>query len=186
MKKITCLLFMLLSFVLCMLVTACSNGTETKETPAEIGKWHAEYKLSDMDSSGMDDEDKALFSMLAGNTVMGIDVEFCEDGSFTYVINTDEIENAVSKSISTFTSWVFDYDISIFTDRIVEAALQDVMDGTKTDYIGDYTKTEEGIIKAVDEDVLLFKIKANKLIQIDENNNQVLVFTKGEKQDDNS
>lgn len=180
MKKITCLISIILSLVLCMCVTACGSGGEVKEIPAEIGKWHADYKLSDMDSSGMAEEDKALFSMLAGNTVMGIDVEFCEDGSFTYDINTDEIEDAVSKSVSTFTSWFFDYDISIFTDRLVEAALQDVMNGSKNNYLGDYSKSDDGIITAIDGDKLLFKIKANRLIQIDDNGDEVITFTKAD------
>lgn len=180
MKKTTCVIFLVLSLVLCMCTTACGNSEEVKEKPAEIGKWHADYKLSDMDSSGMADEDKALFSMLAGNTVMGIDVEFCEDGSFTYDINTDEIEKAVSKSVSTFTSWIFDYDISIFTDRLVEAALQDVMSSSKNNYLGDYTKSDDGIITAVDGDKLLFKIKANRLIQIDDNGDEVITFTKAD------
>ncbi|MCD8028137.1 MAG: hypothetical protein LUF02_05660 [Erysipelotrichaceae bacterium] len=76
-----------------------------------------------MDSSGMADEDKALFSMLAGNTVMGIDVEFFEDGAFTYDIDTEEVEKAFSESISTFTSWIFDYDISIFTESLAQPAM---------------------------------------------------------------
>lgn len=180
MKKTTCIFFLVLSIVICMCTTACGNSEEVKEKPAEIGKWHADYKLSDMDSSGMADEDKALFSMLAGNTVMGIDVEFCEDGSFTYDINTDEIEKAVSKSVSTFTSWFFDYDVSIFTDRLVEAALQDVMSSSKNNYLGDYTKSDDGIITAVDGDKLIFKIKANRLIQIDDNGDEVITFTKAD------
>lgn len=181
MRKSICFLFVIILLFLCVCVTACGNSEKAKEEkPAEIGKWHADYKLSDMDSSSMADEDKALFSMLAGNTVMGIDVEFCEDGSFTYDINTEEIENAVSKSISTFTSWFLDYDISIFTDRLVEAALQDVMSGSKNNYLGDYSKSEDGIITAVDGDKLLFKIKANRLIQIDDNGDEVITFTKAD------
>lgn len=180
MKKTSCIIFIVFSLVLCMCTTACGNSEKAKEKPAEIGKWHADYKLSDMDSSGMADEDKALFSMLAGNTVMGIDVEFCEDGSFTYDINTDEIEKAVSKSVSTFTSFFFKYDISVFTDRLVEAALQDVLNGSKNNYLGDYSKSEDGIITAIDGDVLLFKIKANRLIQIDENGAEVITFMKAD------
>lgn len=76
MKKTICIYIVLLSLVLSIVVSGCNTPTESKENPAEIGKWHADYNLSDMDSSNMADEDKALFSMLAGNTVMGIDVEF--------------------------------------------------------------------------------------------------------------
>lgn len=169
---------------ICMLITACGSSETTKDIPEEIGNWHADYKLSDMDSSDMSDEDKALFSMLAGNTVMGIDVEFCEDGSFTYDINTEEVEAAASKSISTITSWFFDYDISIFTDRLVEAALQDVLSGSKFNYLGDYSKSDDGIITAIDGDKLLFKIKANRLIQIDDNGDEVITFTKTDNSKD--
>lgn len=179
MKKIANILsIVIFAVVICILITACESSETTKTIPEEIGNWHADYKLSDMDSSGMSDEDKALFSMLAGNTVMGIDVEFCDDGSFTYDINTDEVEAAASKSISTITSWFFDYDISIFTDRLVEAALQDVLSGSKFNYLGDYSKSDDGIITAIDGDKLLFKIKANRLIQIDDNGDEVITFTK--------
>lgn len=180
MKKIRRVLIILLVFAIGVFTTACGNDETAKEIPAEIGKWHADFKLSDMNSSEMAEEDKALFSLLAGNTVMGIDVEFFEDGSFTYDINTEEVEEAFSKSISTFASWIFDYDISMFIDRLVEAALQDVMSGSKNNYLGDYTKSEEGIITAIDGDKMLFKIKANRLIQIDDNGNEVLTFTKVE------
>lgn len=180
MRTFKIVIFMLLTTLFCSFFTGCGDAEPEKKIGPEVGTWHADYKLSDMDSSGMAEEDKALFSMLAGNTVIGIDVEFCEDGSFTYDINTDEIENAVSKSISTFSSWFFDYDISIFTDRLVEAALQDVMSGSKNNYLGDYSKSDDEIITAIDGDKLLFKIKANRLIQIDDNGDEVITFTKAD------
>lgn len=182
MKLVKSALLMLLIFAVCISTTAC-GFTQKEEIPAEIGKWHTEFKLSDMNSDNMTEEDKALFSLLAGNIVMGIDVEFFEDGSFTYDINTDEIEEAFSKSISTFTSWIFDYDISVFIERLVESALQDVMSSSKMNYLGDYTKSEEGIITAMDGDMLLFRIKANRLIQIDDNGNDILVFTRVDSED---
>lgn len=178
MKKTLSIVLML---AMVLLTCAACGGAPKKEAKPEVGKWHADYKLSDMNTDSMSDEDKATFAMLAGNIVMGIDAEFCEDGSFSYTINTDEIEDAISKSINTFTSWIFQFDVSIFIDRIVEAALQDVMKSSKTDYLGDYTKSDDGLITAVDGDTLLFRIKANRLIQIDEQGNDVITFTKAEQ-----
>lgn len=184
MKKIKTVLIFLLVFIIGIFTTACGNSKKEKEIPAEVGKWHTDLKLSDINSNEMAEEDMALFSLLAGNTVMGIDVEFFEDGSFTYDINTDEIESAFSTSISTFTSWIFDYDISVFIDRLVESAFQDVMGGSKNNYLGDYTKSEDGIITAIDEDKMLFKVKANRLIQIDEDGNEILTFKRVENTDE--
>lgn len=41
-------------------------------------KRQADYKLIDMYSIGMVDEDMTLLSMIAGNMAIGIDVDFCE------------------------------------------------------------------------------------------------------------
>lgn len=178
MKKRSCFSIILLAVFLLTFLSACGEAPKSEPAP-EIGKWHADIKLSDMDTDDLEDEDKALFTMLAGNVVMGVDAEFLEDGSFSYTINTDAIKEEVSKSIAKVASWFIDFDVSLFTDRIVESAMDDVISGAKTDYLGDYTK-EDGIIKAVDGDVLLFKIKANKLIQIDDDGNQVIAFSKNE------
>lgn len=172
---------LLLGFVLILSIffSACGGSSE-KQVGPEVGKWHADYKLSDIDTSSMSDEDRATMALLSGNVVMGIDAEFFEDGSFSYSVDTDQVKEGFSKTINSITSWFLDFDISIFTDRIIEAALRDVMSGTKMDYLGDYTKSEDGLIMAVDEDVFYFRTKANRLIQIDSEGNDVLIFSKVE------
>lgn len=172
---------LLLGFVLILSIffSACGGSSE-KQVEPEVGKWHADYKLSDIDTSSMSDEDRATMALLSGNVVMGIDAEFFEDGSFSYSVDTDQVKEGFSKTINSITSWFLDFDISIFTDRIIEAALRDVMSGTKMDYLGDYTKSEDGLIMAVDEDVFYFRTKANRLIQIDSEGNDVLIFSKVE------
>lgn len=158
--------------------------TEEKIPGPEVGKWHAEYKISDIDENNMSEEDRLLLSMLAGNLMFEMNAEFCDDGSFTYTINTDEVKKAVSDSVSQIASYFIDIDLSMFTDRLIEAAFEDVMETTQSEYVGQYTTSDDGIIIANDEgllkgsepSVLYFKIISKRLVQIDEEGNQVFVF----------
>lgn len=136
-----------------------SNG-KTKGIGPEVGVWHAEIKLSDI-SGSMSDEDKALMSMLAGNIMFEIDSEFCKDGTFTYVMNIDKLQEAISNSVSTVLGFFMKYDISLFTDRLVEAALQDALQSSKQNYSGKYTRSESNLITASDGDILYFKVTGN-------------------------
>lgn len=170
--------------------TSESSVVEEKSPGPEVGKWHAEYKISDIDEDSMAEEDRVLLSMLAGNLMFEMDVEFCEDGTFTYTINTDEVKEAVSNSVSKIASYFIDIDLSLFTDRLVEAAFEDVMSNTQSEYVGDYSVSDDGLITANDEGLLkgskpstlYFKIISKHIVQVDENGEQVFVF----KQSDSS
>lgn len=178
MKKLSVVVFALFITIFCSFLTGCGETKPEKEIGPEVGAWHVEYKVSDIDDSQMATEDKLLLSMLAGNIMFEVDAEFCEDGTFTYTLNTDEVEEAVSNAVSSIASYFIDIDISIFTDRLVEAAFQDILSGEKTDYAGTYTKTDDGFITATDEYNLYFKVTANKLIQVDEQGNEVIALKK--------
>ena len=143
----------------------------------EVGKWHAELKVSDLRDS-MSDDDRLVMSMLAGNIMLEVDAEFCEDGTFTYEMNTDKLEEAVSDTISTVFGFFFDFDISLFTDRLLETAMQNALQGSKQDYWGTYTKDENDLITAVDGESLYFKASSSRLVQLDAAGNEVLTFKK--------
>lgn len=167
---------------------SASSATEKKTPGPEVGKWHAEYKISDIDENEMAEEDRMLLSMLAGNLMFEMDAEFCEDGTFTYTINTDEVKEAVSDSVSQIASYFIDIDLSMFTDRLIEAAFEDVIETTQSEYVGEYTTSDDGLITANDEgllkgsepSVLYFKMISKRLVQVDAAGNQVFVFKKSD------
>ena len=172
------LIFTLVLLLALAVFSGCNQSTEKQlKVGPEVGKWHAEIKISDVNSS-MSDEDRLLLSMIAGDIMFEIDAEFCEDGTFTYVMNTDQLQEAISNSVSTVLGFFMKYDITLFTDRLVEAALQDALKSSKKDYSGNYTKSESNLIIATDGDNLYFRAGSNTLVQIDDNGNDVLKFTK--------
>lgn len=193
-------IIMVLAFLCCLALSGCggtdtganqmseSSVSEVKTPGPEVGRWHAEYKISDIDENEMAEEDRMLLSMLAGNLMFEMDAEFCEDGTFTYTINTDEVKEAVSDSVSQIASYFIDIDLSMFTDRLIEAAFEDVMETTQSEYVGEYTTSDDGLITANDEgllkgsepSVLYFKMISKRLVQVDEEGNQVFVFKQAE------
>lgn len=174
-RKLACILAVIL---IVTLFAGCSQADEQqKEIGPEVGKWHTEIRISDV-SGSMSDEDRLLLSMLAGDIMFEIDAEFCEDGTFTYVMNTDQLQKAISDSVSTVLGYFISFDISLFTDRLVEATLRDEIQGSKHDYNGTYTTSESGLITAKDGAVLNFKIKGSALIELDSDGNEILTFTK--------
>ncbi len=197
MKRVKIISIIMALIILCSLaLTGCGDAnTGTNEisgtsaidakTPGpEVGKWHSEYKISDIDENKMAEEDRMLLSMLAGNLMFEMDAEFCEDGTFTYIINTDEVKEAVSDTVSQIASYFIDIDLSMFTDRLIEAAFEDVMRNTQSEYVGEYLVSDDGLITANDEgllkgsepSVIYFKMISKRLVQIDEEGNQVFVF----------
>lgn len=197
MKKVRTVSIIMVLITLCVLFlpgcgdadTGVNQGVEKKPGP-EVGRWHAEYKISDIDDNEMSEEDRLLLSMIAGNVMFEMNVEFCEDGTFTYTINTDEVKEEISASVSKITSLFIDIDLSMFTDRLVEAVFDDVLETGQSEYVGEYTVSDDGLITAKDEGlikgsepaVIYFKMISKRLVQVDEEGNQVFAF----KQTDNN
>ena len=175
------LLILVFSFILSCLCACNRSLTRQREIRPEVGKWHAVIKIHDL-SGSMSEEDKLLLSMLAGDTMFEIDVEFCEDGTFTYIMNTDQLEEAISNSVSTLIGFFVKYDFSLFIDRLVKAALQDGLQSSKHNYHGTYTVSESGLISATDDVTLLFKMVGNSLVEIDSEGNEVLRFSQSSEQ----
>lgn len=164
--------------------------TEEKTIGPEVGKWYTEYKISDIDENQISEDDRLLLSMLAGNLMFKMEVEFYDDGTFTYTINSDEVKEAVSDSVSKIASYFIDIDFSLFTDRLIEAAFDDVMNTTQSEYVGEYAVSDDGLITANDEGllkgsepaVIYFKMISKHLVQVDEDGNQLFVFKQSEDQ----
>ena len=149
-----------------------------KEENSEIGNWHGEIKLSDLTDS-MAEEYQFLLTLIAGSVAFDVDVSFYEDGTFEYSMNTDDIKDSISSSVSTVAGWFIDQDISSFTNRVVDAVVEEFLLGSDTHCSGTYTVVGD-IITANGDDhtVLQFELKDNYLYQLDENGESILRFSK--------
>lgn len=165
-----------------------SATEKQKESGPEVGKWYAEYKVNDINENEMAEEDRMLLSMLAGNIMFEMNAEFYDDGTFTYTVNIDEVKKSISDSVSKITSFFIDIDLSMFTDRLIEAVFDDVLESTQSEYVGEYTTSGDGLIIAKDEgllkgsepSVLYFRVISKKLVQVDEHGEQVFVFRRAD------
>ena len=173
MKRLLCILCV--SLFICGVCCSCSNSEPKKEVSPEIGKWHATITLNDINDESMAEEDKLLLSMLAGDTLFEIDAEFFEDGTFSYNMNTDKLEESISKTVNTVLGFFMNFDVSLFVDRLVSAATKDAVHFEKMNYYGTYSK-DDFSITAVDEYYLYFDIKDNILSQIDDNGSIIAKF----------
>lgn len=105
MKKQKWISLLLVLVLVCnVLITGCDSNRSKDEIGMEVGKWHGEVKLSDLSGNSMSEEDKSMLALLAGNIFFDIDVEFCKDGTFSYEVNTDKLEEAFQKVFQHFQS----------------------------------------------------------------------------------
>lgn len=167
-----------------LLFCACNNANQAANrsmpTPPppgpEVGKWHGSCRLSDLDTGGMAQEDVALLSMISGNIMFEVDVEFCEDFTFSYVINREAMSQSISQALGWAISLFSGYDLSMFVDRLVEAALGSDF---KTSDFGTYTTEDNKVVCRTESgETIYFRMIAGKLIQMDENGNDTLIFEK--------
>ena len=150
---------------------------EDKVSP-EIGKWHGEVKLSELTDS-MESEYQFLLTLIAGSTAFEVDVEFYDDGTFAYSMNADKMKETISSSVSTVASWFIDQDISTFTNRIIDAAVQELLLGSDTECYGTYTVDDKDITANGDDGtVLYFEIKGSSLYLVDEYGSTIMRFSK--------
>jgi len=161
------------------ILSGCSKPAD-KAAGKEIGKWHAEVNLSDIDTSSLSDEDQAILALVAGNCLMEIDVEFSDDGTFTYVVNTDDLEEAVSGSVGNLVGLFISSNISSLINNFVSVLLKSSIDAS-SDMYGRYTVDDQGIITAdsTSGTTLYFSVYGNNvLIQTDENGSELQKFNK--------
>ena len=157
------------------------GGADSKKPGPEVGKWRAEVKINDL-SSSMSDEDKAILAMLAGNIMFEVDVEFAENGTFSYFMNTDELEDSISNSFTTLIGFMLNFDVSLFVDRIVKTVLQDMFETSTYAFAGEYSTSESELITATDPSGfnIYFKVYGGSLVQLNDDGEKILTFTKVE------
>ena len=181
MKKLVSV-FAVMLVVVCS-ITGCSfssgNKEETTQKPQpepEVGKWYGHVNISDLNLSA---EDRAIFSLLAGNIAYEMDVEFCEDNTYSYVMNMYKFREEIQKSASTILGYFINFNLDLFVDRIVDLVL-DSYGATERSSYGNYTVAEDGLITAVGSDTQYFKYTSGTLHQLNEDGQVILTFTKTE------
>lgn len=162
--------------VAAFIIVVTASGCSLKRRGPEVGKWHAEVNVSDLNLSA---EDRTIVSLLAGNIAYEVDVEFFEDGTYSYVMNMDKFREEIQKSTSTIVGLFFGFNIDVFIDRLVGLFL-DSCGATERNNYGSYTVDENDVITAVGSDTQYFKVMGGALQQLDENGQVVLTFSKAE------
>lgn len=155
--------------VLVGLLSLCGCG---KKAP-EVGKWHADITVSSLSADSEDYEEGLLLSMLTGDLLFEVDAEFCNDGTFTYVINTQPLLDGLSDSVGSILGMLGGGDMSLFVERLFAYACGNALSGTKFDYAGTYT-VEDDLVTAYDEESLYFTVDGDTLIQYDADGYEIL------------
>ena len=174
MKRSICVLIVAVLLVCCIL-SSCGKVN----TGPEVGEWHARLKMSDIDIGSLSDDEKALISLVTGETALEIDAQFSEDGTFLYQMNSDKLEQSISEKTNTIISLFTDVDLSYLVNNIVSLISKQVFTSDKRTYYGKYS-SEKGKITAVDEDTLYFITENDQLIQLDRDGNVFARFDRAE------
>lgn len=181
MKRLTlvvaAMLFIVVSLSGCSINFGNNEETTQKKQPGpEVGKWYGYVNISDLNLSA---EDQTIISLLAGNVAYEMSVEFCEDNTYSYVMNMDKFREEIQKSASTVLGYFISFDIDLFVDRIVDLVL-DSYGATERSSYGSYTVDEDGLITAVGSDTQYFRFTSGTLHQLNEEGQIILTFSKSE------
>ena len=173
-------------FALIIIVISCSgcsfpsqnsvDAKDEKQPGPEVGKWHGYVNINDLNLST---EDRAIISLIAGNIAYEMDVEFCEDDTYSYVMNMDKFREEIQKSASTILGYFISFNLDLFVDRIVDLVLDSYGATARSSY-GSYTVDEDGLITAVGSDTQYFRFTSGTLHQLNEDGQIILTFSKAE------
>lgn len=165
------------TLILVLATSGCAfSQNSTKELHPEIGKWYGSVDISELNLS---DEDRIIVSLLAGKTAYEMHVEFCEDNTYSYVMDMDKFREEVRNSASTIVGYLFSFNVDLFVDRIVELLL-DSYGATERSSYGSYSIDEHGLITAVGSDTQYFRFTSGTLHQLNEDGQVILTFSKAE------
>ena len=106
---VAAMLFIVVSLSGCSINFGNNEETTQKKQPGpEVGKWYGYVNISDLNLSA---EDQTIISLLAGNVAYEMSVEFCEDNTYSYVMNMDKFREEIQKSASTVLGYFISFDI---------------------------------------------------------------------------
>jgi hypothetical protein len=168
----------------CVAEAPGQSGTEQAVSNAipEAGIWKATVKLSDLRDQ-IPFWARLLISIVAGNTAFEVELNISDDGTFSYLTNTETIEKTVTDSANTILGYFLkDLDLSYFIRNAVESILPESVFGADRDCFGDYERGEDGVITCTttQDKTIKFKYFGKYLVQFDSDDEQIqlLKFTR--------
>lgn len=167
-KKLTALL--LVAFMVCSLFSGCSGGN------TEVGRWHAVCEITDIDEDLMSSEELMMLSMLAGTVLFEVDLEFKANGEFTYDINTDALEEALTDTYSSLLGFMMDEDVSDIASDFIEGAFEMYPNDFPMNYEGVYEMDEDGFITIPDQPQFIFAFEDGEIYQLDDEGDIFLAY----------
>ena len=185
-KPVLYVISVLLVSALIVTICGCSFGAMNKSDDSDVipeaGEWKATVKLSDLDEM-IPFWARLLLSVVAGNTAFDVDLTLSADGTFSYLTNTETFEKTIADSTNTIIGFLLkNIDLSTIIKNALDGILPENVFGEDKDCFGDYVKGEDGVITCTttQDKTIRFKYLGGYLVQLDDNNEQVLKFSKVE------
>ena len=172
MRRSICAVLALIMLI-CPLLCACGG----EYSGPQVGSWHADIKINDLDTGSLSSSDNMLLKLLGENIIFEINVDFSDDGTFVYKIDTDSLEKSISDAANAVLGSFSDFDASALVNTLVSMAATKLFNSEKSSYFGTYT-IEDDRITAVDGDTLYFTLDNNKLIQTDSDGDVIAEFSR--------
>ena len=172
MRRCICAVLVLV-LLICPLLSACGG----EYGGPHVGSWHAKFKIGDLDLGSLSTSDNTILKMIGENVIFDINVDFSDDGTFLYKIDTDSLEKAVSGAANTVLGLFSDFDASALVNTLISLAATKLFNSDKSSYFGTYT-VDGDRITAVDGSSLYFTIGDNKLTQTDRDGNVIAEFSR--------
>ncbi len=167
MKRAICLA---LCLVLMLAMTAC-------DSKGVVGKWHAEATLDDLEKFGIPDEFRAV-TFLTGDKLFDIYAQFNEDGTFTYDLDTTELERNLSQNVGTLFNLLAGLGAAELVKGLIAHGFGFAADTMKLSYAGVYSIDKNGIITATDGETFYFTLSSDILHETDQSGHEHFVFTR--------
>ncbi|MBQ9414004.1 MAG: hypothetical protein IJU16_02630, partial [Clostridia bacterium] len=71
----------------------------------EVGKWYGKITIDNIENTALSEEEKLVLSLFTGDTLFEVNLEFMDDGTYEYEIDSQVLQDALSKSLTTILSW---------------------------------------------------------------------------------
>ena len=157
MKRLVCVL--LAAAIIALSLAACGVSHDDI-----IGSWRCEITVDDLKAAKVDEAIIDLLTMITGSTVLEINVDFKDDGSFRYEFDLGELQNKITESANKLLGVIPDS----FAESVAAAVLKkcfDYAEGAK-DFEGDYMINANGRIVASDVIKIEFEMYHGSLYQL--------------------
>ena len=93
-------------------------------------------------------------------------------------MNTDQMREAITQSLGTIIGFFIGFDLSLFVDRLIEAAFREVMKDYQDQVSGTYTVNGNDIAAVGDGQTLYFRYAKDYVVQVEEDGTEFIKFSR--------